>query len=292
MLRYGRPMRAEPHLTAPSSRPDATVVATDTFTLVKIPPPAELAGLVLDIALYREKSGKPFRQVETASLVVPLLIGFTDPFEIALGRQPSAADGFHSFTSGLTLKPVNIRSDGACSCLEITLTPLGARRFFGLPMHELTEQMVALDQLGDPSLVRLRQQLGEEACWDRRLALAETFLLARMRRAPASDRAIASAYGRIVASGGRLSVTRLARDLDWSRKHLAARFHQEIGLPPKAVGRIARFARAQSLAASGRCTGWADVAAACGYADQAHLAREFREFSGSTPTAWLGAEAR
>lgn len=280
-------MRAEPQLAAVSTRPGATVVATDTFTLLKVPPPAELDGLVLDIALYRESSGKPIRQVETASLVVPLLIGFSDPFEIALGRPPTAQDGYHSFTSGLCLTPVNIASAGACSCLEFTLTPLGARRFFGLPMNELTEQMVHLDQLGDRSLDSLRQQLGNEENWDRRLAIAEAFILGRMRAGTPSSGAIRWAYERIVASGGGISVAELTTSLDWSRKHLAARFHEEVGLPPKAVARVARFMRAQSLARARTESGWADIAAGCGYADQAHLTRDFREFAGTTPSAWL-----
>lgn len=285
-------MRAEPHLCAISSRPDATVVATDTFTLLKVPPPAELKGLVNDIALYRESSGRPIRQVETASLVVPLLIGFSDPFEIALGRPPTAQDGYHSFTSGLCLTPVNIASAGACSCLEYTLTPLGARRFFGLPMSELTERMVRLDQLGDRSLDSLRQQLGNEENWDRRLEIAEAFLLHRMRAGPATANAVAWAYDRILETGGRVPIARLADQLEWSRKHLASRFREEVGLPPKAVARVARFIRAQSMAASDDDGGWADVAAACGYSDQAHLTREFREFSGATPSQWLASAPR
>lgn len=280
----------EPHPTAPSRRPDAIIVATGAFTMVKVSPPSGLEGLVVELALYRETSGKPIRQVESASLVVPLLIGFADPFKIAIGRAPTGADGFHSFTSGLTLRPVNILSAGNCSCLQINLTPPGARRFFGLPMSELTGQMVALDDLGDAPLARLRRQLGDEPDWDRRFALAEAFLFARMQGTAEPSRATAWAYQRIVATGGRASVSRLAREVDWSRKHLAARFHDEIGLPPKQVARIARFQSAQKLAASGKTEGWADIAAACGYADQAHLAREFRGFAGATPSAWLGTE--
>ena len=45
-----------------------------------------------------------------------------------------------------------------------------------------------------------------------------------------------------------------------------------------------RFGRAQALARTGE--NWAGIAAACGYADQAHLAREFAELAGQTPTEW------
>lgn len=82
-------------------------------------------------------------------------------------------------------------------------------------------------------------------------------------------------------------MTELTAKLGWSRKHLAARFHDEIGMPPKAVARIARFTHAQRLARSGMETGWAAVAAASGYADQAHLTREFGELAGTSPAAWI-----
>ncbi|MEO4000004.1 AraC family transcriptional regulator [Mesorhizobium sp. CAU 1732] len=284
-------MRPERPLPDRPARPGATIVATETFELMKVPAPAGLSHLVHDIALYRERSGAPIRQVEIASLVVPVLIGFAEPFEIALGREPGKSDAYQSFTSGLCLKPVNIRSAGGCSCLEFTLTPLGARLFFGLPMSELTERMLVLDDVNDRPLARLRERLGNEPDWNRRFDLAAAFLTLRLREAPAANPATNWAYQTIVASGGRISVEALATKLDWSRKHLAARFRQEIGLPPKQVARIARFSRAQTLAVSRRENGWADIAAACGYADQAHLVREFREFSGSTPAAWLAVAA-
>jgi AraC-like DNA-binding protein len=98
--------------------------------------------------------------------------------------------------------------------------------------------------------------------------------------------AVAWAYGRILETGGTMPIGLIAARLGWSRKHLVSRFREEVGLGPKTVARIARFGRAQAMAARGGETGWADIAAACGYADQAHLIREFTALAGSTPSAW------
>jgi AraC-like DNA-binding protein len=57
-----------------------------------------------------------------------------------------------------------------------------------------------------------------------------------------------------------------------------------VGLPPKLVARIVRFERLTERVTTEPAVDWAAVAAACGYFDQAHLAREVRELAGVTPT--------
>ncbi len=255
------------------------------FVILRHPVPLALRGLVSRISGYREMPRRPVRMTETASLVVPIILGFGAPFSIALGREPGPGDEIGSFTAGLTLSPVQIASAGAAHCVQMDLTPLGARRFFGLPMRDLTDRMVTLDAVGDPALEALRQRLGNERNWSRRFAVAEAFLLSRLTT-DAGPTPVAWAYRRILATGGALRVEQLSSDIGWSRKHLAARFHAEVGLPPKAIARIVRFGRARAMADAGEGTGWADIAAACGYADQAHLVREFRALAGVAPGAW------
>jgi AraC-like DNA-binding protein len=89
------------------------------------------------------------------------------------------------------------------------------------------------------------------------------------------------------ASGGRVTIGALAKDLGCSRKHLTLRFRHEFGISPKLLARILRFDRAVRLIGAGRVASLADLAAASGYADQAHLSREFRIFAGSAPAAFL-----
>jgi AraC-like DNA-binding protein len=64
-------------------------------------------------------------------------------------------------------------------------------------------------------------------------------------------------------------------------------FGSEVGLPPKAFCRIRRFN--EVLRRVERCidVDWADVAASCGYFDQAHFNHDFRAFAGLTPSAYL-----
>ena len=86
---------------------------------------------------------------------------------------------------------------------------------------------------------------------------------------------------RLTQADGRLAVGALAAEVGWSRRHLAASWRRDVGLGPKTVARVLRFERALRLVREGRAL--ADVAYACGYADQSHLNREFRALAGATP---------
>lgn len=256
----------------------------DRFEMVRRAPGDRLQGAVTDICGYRETAPGHFRNVEYASLTVPLVISFAEPFAIGLGKDPGDNDRFASFAAGLYAGPVVIESFGGACCVQINFTPLGARRFFGQPMSELTDSMVGLDDVLGLEGIVLRERLGNARDWSARFAIAEAFVATRLTDACETQAEITWAYERIITSGGRIRVSSLANKLGWSRKHLAGKFSNAIGVGPKTLSRIVRFNRALGLSRQAE-SDWADIAADCGYADQAHLVREFRDLSGATPTA-------
>jgi AraC-like DNA-binding protein len=94
------------------------------------------------------------------------------------------------------------------------------------------------------------------------------------------------AWQRLNASGGAAPIGELAREVGWSHKHLIARFRQQVGVAPKTAARLLRFNGVWRHLDTGRPLDWGLVAAETGYADQAHLIREFRQFTGTTPTGF------
>lgn len=253
------------------------------FEMVRRKPSALLAGIVTDICGYRETCPGHFRIVEYASLTVPLVISFAEAFAIGLGQTPGDNDRYASFAAGLYAGPVMIESFGAACCVQVNFTPLGARRFFGLPMSELRDRMVGLDDALGFDGIALRERLGDAPDWGTRFDIAENYIAGRLVEANALSPEVAWAYRTVIASGGRTRISVLAGEIGWSRKHLAAKFTDAIGIAPKTLSRIVRFNRALSLSKR-QDDDWAGIAADCGYADQAHLAREFRQLAGETPT--------
>src|SRR6185295_3838639 len=160
---------------------------------------------------------------------------------------------------------------GESRCIQVNFTPLGAHRLLGLPMGLLANRSIHLEDLLGSEARRLTERLAEASGWDVRFDLLDRFLLRRLEAARAPAAQVAWAWERLAETEGRLPVGELVRELGWSRKHLAARFHEAIGLPPTTVARIFRFHRAVERLGGVEQVRWADFACDCGYYDQAHL---------------------
>jgi AraC-like DNA-binding protein len=217
---------------------------------------------------------------------VPLILGLDDgTWEI---ETEGGTVTHHSFAAGLGTVPTVVRSASSWSCLELRLTPLGAHRLFGRPMHELTNEAVPLEDLL-PDARELLGRLRETRSWTERFDLVDAFLLQRFARAPDPAREVEWSWSRLHGSHGRAPIRELADELGWSHRRLIARFREQIGLTPKTLARVIRFDRAARLLRASTTSSLAEVAFDCGYFDQAHLNREFREFAGTSPGAFAAA---
>ena len=98
------------------------------------------------------------------------------------------------------------------------------------------------------------------------------------------------AWDLLDATDGTVTVTDLAAEVGWSRRHLAKTFDAEFGFTPKVAARVMRFERANSLLRSAARPSIAEVAAVCGYYDQSHLTRDFVDLAGTSPGDWLATE--
>ena len=98
--------------------------------------------------------------------------------------------------------------------------------------------MVSLEDVFGSPRAELAARLRELDDWDERFDLVERFLLARMQSGPTPAPAVAFAWERLCASGGRVRVETLAAELGCSRRYLLARFREQVGLAPKTVARL------------------------------------------------------
>jgi AraC-like DNA-binding protein len=181
-----------------------------------------------------------------------------------------------------------VGSTGSAHCLQVNFSPLGALQFFGVAQSDIAGRTLSLSDLLGPGADLLIHELHDATDWAERFALLDRFIARRFERAGAPHDTVRAVWHGHERSKGAASITGLAQEIGVSRRHLAKLFRAEIGTTPKTMARILRFEHACHLAETVPRQGWADIAYASGYADQAHLTREFRELSGLSPGDLFG----
>ncbi|MBM7773942.1 AraC-like DNA-binding protein [Actinokineospora baliensis] len=184
--------------------------------------------------------------------------------------------------TGLSDRPTSYRRPAWEHAVIVELTPPGARALFGIAPRELANTTTALDDLLGPRARHLAEELALAPDWDHRFRVLDHRLTQWIDPAPAKH--LDNGWRHLTVADTPIRVDALAREVGLSRQHLSTSFHRDIGLPPKSVARVARSHRAVRLMTGSTPPPLTTIAAHCGYADQAHLNRDFRQLVGCTPT--------
>jgi AraC-like DNA-binding protein len=264
--------------TAAVERHDSPLASWETAR--RSAPPA-LAPHVLGYAGYKETAPGGFRRLEPSNDEVHVIFSF--------GPECRVPERVTSFVAATDTRHAVVEHDGHQHGVELRLTPIGANMLLGVPMNELACSVVELDGLLGREADELIERMHEAGGWDGSFAVMDAWLLRRFVDAPRPDPVVEHTWKRLVRSHGSTPIAELVEETGWSRRHLAARFRGAVGLAPKPFARILRFRHAarELVRPDGRSL--AEIALDCGYYDQAHLNRDFREFSGRSPTELMAA---
>jgi AraC-like DNA-binding protein len=261
-----------------------------SFEMVTRAAAAPLRGLVRDYTGYVERTAEPLCRREVPSGDVTLIISLNTELRLPDVREPSRPAARHaSFVAALQDTYALVEHDGYQHGIEVRLTPQGAHALFGLAMHELTNRVVELDELLGRRADELVGRLWDQPGWERRFELLDRLIGARVVEARPPSTGVAWAWRRLRETRGRAAVGGLAAELGWSHRRLIAGFREQVGMPPKTIGRVLRFEHVSRALMETPEPRLAEVALDCGYYDQAHLNRDFRQFAGTTPSEFLAA---
>ena len=267
---------------------------------------AMLGGLVASATGYAPgpvaPEANPQRPLHRGLPSPYLTLIFSLAAPVVSGATPAAARGPDASTTsimlgGLHTRPAFVVDDPQQSGIQLALHPLAARQLLGVPAAELRALVTdGVDVLGEDA-ERLRQRLLDRS-WPERFALVAADLQVRRARTR-TERVrpeLVGAWAWLAANRGQGTMTELSRHVALSPRQLRALFAAEVGVGPKAVARLLRFERViQAIGhgvRSGRVVELTTLAYACGYADLAHLDRDFAALVGLSPSEWLAQERR
>jgi AraC-like DNA-binding protein len=213
---------------------------------------------------------------------VSLIVTLEGPLQVG-GRSLPAA-----WIGGLGGECETVGTGQVHESVDVKLTPVG---FFALARcspRELVGAYVEPGEMFGRAGRLLEEQLQSARTWEQRCAVLDRLLLSRARDPLRPHPLVLEALWHLQRTSGAISIDALADVLGYSRRHLTAVFHEQMGLPPKTMARLIRFQRVCERLRVAPAS-WADIAAESGYCDQAHLNRDFRELAETTPRRFIQA---
>ena len=253
---------------------------------VEVPAPPPLDELVHCFWFLRGT----FPATETQTIVadgrLEIILHLAEPFSRVGddGRGTRQAD---ALVSGQLTGPVRLTGNGVGDVVGIRFRTTAAASVVRMPLADLTDRVEALSDVSTTLAAELLAVARAHGTPLSRAAGLSRVLGRRVTRAPDP---LATVATDALATLPSPRIEALARSLGSTPRTLERRVTLATGLPPATLRRVIRFRRTfRALESTPRGT-WAEVAVKTGYADQAHLIRDFRQFAGASPSEFFGAE--
>lgn len=270
------------------------VLGLRAYTLASnVPVPQSLQGVVI---AQKAVSGPTNVGVRLKAAVIPhFVIGvrFTSRMRVVHPDTQRVVECRQGGTvAGIQHSHLIYDQEGGFESLVLNLDPLSARRIVGVPSEELTGRRIEFDELwGGPAarelldrLAEMRQRRGMLACFP----IIHALLVSRLASIDGGRESalVAAACRTIRLREGRLSIKELVQELGHSHRYVIKCFRDQLGVTPNFFARLIRLDAATRRIGTGLPL--AAVAADAGYADQAHMTREFAKLNGVCPSMVQG----
>lgn len=180
----------------------------------------------------------------------------------------------------------SLLSQGNIDMIAVIFHPLGWHPFLHCSMKDVYNSYLPMEDLEDKALNRLKSSLGSEEKVEVCMELIELFFENRLTELGYPYKRIENAVGQLVHSP-HLDVGALAVNACWGYRQFKRVFTDYVGMGPKEYSKVIRFQRVLYLLQTHPKMEMADVAYACGFYDASHLVKDFRLFSGCSPTQYL-----
>lgn len=206
-----------------------------------------------------------------------------DPVYIQKQEEPGYEKKAAALLVGPQTSRVNIEMGHQHLMVNVVFHPGGLYRLLHIPMHQwLNTDIDAADIFGS-EMNHLNEQLKEAKGHLEIINCIESFLIKKVA-ALKEWLPVDHALRQLVDKDGSLSVEELASISCLSLRQFERQCKERVGVSPKFYSRLVRFSKAYRLKEKSTHLSWGRVAAACGYFDQMHLIRDFKEFAGANPS--------
>ncbi len=196
------------------------------------------------------------------------------------------ADYTQAWISGIHQNYLSISAHAGSEMLVIQFKAFGARPFLHLNMDSIADRVVAAADILDGELLELRSDLKSAPTSADKFSVAEAWLQRRFDPNSAAPEPVVDVVTMLQKQPAS-KLKEIIGSYNGTQKHLITQFRRFVGVTPKQYQRVLRFNDVFCAMQGDQFLSWADIAQMCGYSDQSHFIREFRNFSGFSPESFL-----
>jgi AraC-like DNA-binding protein len=184
-----------------------------------------------------------------------------------------------SFLYGHSTKAINNYSTSNIRLFGVYLQPYSIPMIFGFGAEEITDTPVDFSHINS----LLRDQIIEAGSFRQRIDIIAEFIRKKITHR-FQNNTIQQVVNLIEKTGGTQPLDKIYSDLHSSERHFVRLFKRQVGITPKHFSRITRFQSTMNALCEKADSNYAKMAFDYGYSDQSHFVRDFKAFSGFTPS--------
>ncbi|GEO09241.1 helix-turn-helix domain-containing protein [Segetibacter aerophilus] len=183
---------------------------------------------------------------------------------------------------GPQLSRVDIKMGHCHLMVHVGFKPGGLHQLIKVPMNELVDSSCSASDIIGPEADAVLEQLRNTTGWQQMVIILEKFLLEKLNRSRQAE-PFDSAISALLAKNGNIPIEKVAATACLSLKQFERKCKERVGIPPKLFARLIRFSSAYRLRETNPQISWTSICYECGYFDQMHLIKDFKEFANVTP---------
>lgn len=174
--------------------------------------------------------------------------------------------------------------------LQVHFQPGAVFRLTGMPLFEVNNVYTAAEHIFSKEIHLINEQLYHASDYAAMVIVLDDFIGDLAKKVKKDAHPLDLAARLMLSREGAMHLDWLRREACLSVKQLERKFKERTGVNPKLLSRLIRFDKAYRTKNAKPDLDWFSVAIACDYYDYQHLVRDYREFTGLTPTAFLALE--
>jgi len=192
---------------------------------------------------------------------------------------------------GHTIEPFYIEPTGYVNTFAIRFYPYGFANFVTIPIKKLANKETPIELLfGEENSKALVQNINQATDSIQRIEIIEKFLLDILKDKTTIDKIVKMTVDALLSTNGSATIGSILKEDLSKRRQLERNFIKQIGVSPKQLGKVIRLQTALKMLLNKKSGNLTNIAYESDYFDQAHFIKDFKEFTGVNPKAFLGSE--